>query len=225
MCNCCCIFSGMSATNRRKSVWLEEDIDKENDNPKRAHYDHEPPLLIPTINSPNANASKEVGSSVRAFGSDANMQPAKIHNRRQSARLLEKKQQQQQNMQQNEDNETANAIDVTQYETIEYVDIVDDENLNNHAAVLHVAPMAYSVASGYKYKPRCELTHEILSLFDRSDPASLANDKLSAVCALCGQRRNYMKGNISNLKTHLKRVNEIINLMKYVQYFYHCFKM
>lgn len=212
----------MSLGKRRESVWFEEEIgdNKENNNEKRARSDHES-FPISTIDETNTNTSNEIDSNTRTFGSDANVQPAKVLNRRQSARILaraQKQQEQQQqqeqeqiNVQQNTNNATS-VIDITQIETVEYI-VVDDLTANNHTdtAARHVAPVTRPVTSNYKFKPRCELTIEILKRFDRLDPVSLVNDigindTLSAVCLLCGKPRNYVKGNISNLKTHLKRV-------------------
>lgn len=74
-----------------------------------------------------------------------------------------------------------------------------------------------SSRSNYQYKPRSELTNEIFKYFERLDESQqqfepfpgTSTSQLSALCCICGEQRRYMKGNVSNLKTHLKRVNAI----------------
>lgn len=65
----------------------------------------------------------------------------------------------------------------------------------------------------FTIKGRTDLTNDILSLFDDITADSGDSNKLTARCTLCHaseQRRSFRKGNISNLKSHIERVNKQI---------------
>lgn len=192
-------------SKRRPSVWMEEELshDKENSSAKR-----------PRQNEPtHANSSTEDDSNGSPFDSDKNIQPQKILVRRQSNRILERNRQQQQQQQHQETN--ANDVDeIMRCETFEYVVVDDRSNVNDRTD--DIVPVTRPVKRNYEFKPRSQLTTEIMKYFPDSKSSPLDNGTLTAVCTLCGLPRNYVQGNISNLKTHLKRVNDFINLIQII---------
>lgn len=115
--------------------------------------------------------------------------PAKVQIRRHSERLMQKQ---------------SLSLDVKQKKSTENIDVdvvvIDDQPVNKVEAT-----------NGYQLKPRCELSIGILDRFNDilpkpTDPKSKRTKNFSALCRICGQRKQFVKGNVSNLKTHLKKV-------------------
>lgn len=168
---------------RRNSVWFEEDVDDSGNhkNSKRAHLEDSS-----TLN--NTNAINSVS---------ATKVPAKIVERRESERLRRKRERTNANKNKSTDNATADDADNDDAKAD-----IDMETIANDQSVDVVkAPKK----SAYKLKPRSELTKAVLNQFGKPKLENETN-KLSAICRICHESKHFLKGNISNLKTHLKRV-------------------
>lgn len=218
----------MSIVNkRRNSLWLveelqdNEDVNEHNNNgndSKRTRRNSmtpsDPGDSISEANALNSNTttgSEHSGSAVLKPP-----RPAKIDQRRRSQRLMDLAQK---NAQNNTDNTPA-SLDQAVSDTASTTDATATITIsaNNHTVNDNNA----ATGTSYQLKPRCELSIGILNYFDDilpkpNDPESLG---LSAICVLCKKRKSYLKGNISNLKTHLKRVNDVIKLIKHIQSFF-----
>lgn len=189
----------MSA-KRRYSVWSVTSLSDEENNNKRICLDNELSIETPKENDGNTQA-----------------QPEKIIHRRRSARLSAKSQQM--NANKSTDNKRSrdrNVVAVTEAKGASSHPQPKSTNVVITSKL--TASKNVAIGGGYELKPRGDLSIGIMKHFTDilpkpSDPKSLTSINFSAICTLCGQRRNYLKGNISNLKTHLKKVSDVISLI------------
>lgn len=172
---------------RRLSTWIEEDNrssssskgDDDNNNNKRPCQKEQP--------TPKNSNAIEIGTV--SEGEVA----GKIQHRRRSERLQLKQHQ-------SSGNKTSGRGKARVHSDVE---IVDDANAGDGVKANDI--VGAPNGSVYKLKPRCELSIAILNQFENPKLDTKTN-KLSAICRICRQPKQFLKGNVSNLKTHLKRV-------------------
>lgn len=61
--------------------------------------------------------------------------------------------------------------------------------------------------NGPPLKSKCALTDELSKYFDEMKELDANSNLFTAICTICKERKSFVRGNTSNLKTHMKRVS------------------
>lgn len=123
--------------------------------------------------------------------------PGKIGERRKSLRLANKKIRLEEKSDKEKQSETQAATTTKSKAATDDLNATDENE--NHI---------------FNIKGKTELTDNFLSLFDDITADGANSKKFTARCTLCHkneERRSFRKGNISNLKSHIERVNKKIH--------------